>query len=206
MTRNVLAVPAGAWLLQSAAGSALGKMVIRLGRRFGFRTINIVRREQQTAELKSLGADAVIHFDGDRDDHAKLTEQVYALTGSDGVRFAIDPVGGATASAMVPCLGSGGRMLLYGTLSSQPISFSSRELMTVGASVTGFWLSRYMDTLGLLGKLGLIRTISGLIVEGVLASDMGESFPLEQIVEAVQAAETPGTAGKVLLRMSKSGT
>ncbi|HMF11792.1 MAG TPA: alcohol dehydrogenase catalytic domain-containing protein, partial [Gemmataceae bacterium] len=32
MTRLVLNVPPGAWLLQTAAGSALGRMVIRLGR------------------------------------------------------------------------------------------------------------------------------------------------------------------------------
>ena len=42
MTRHVLKVPPGDWLLQTAAGSALGRMVIRLGKHFGFRTINVV--------------------------------------------------------------------------------------------------------------------------------------------------------------------
>src|SRR5262249_62433214 len=39
MTRYVLNVPRGAWLLQTAAGSALGRMVIRLGQTSGFRTL-----------------------------------------------------------------------------------------------------------------------------------------------------------------------
>src|SRR5262245_30410721 len=43
LVTQVLGVPPGAWLLQSAAGSALGKMVIRLGKHLGFRTINAVR-------------------------------------------------------------------------------------------------------------------------------------------------------------------
>src|SRR5262245_31624912 len=60
MVRYVLKVPKGAWLLQTAAGSALGRMVIRLGKRFGFRTINVVRRREQAEELTKLGADAVI--------------------------------------------------------------------------------------------------------------------------------------------------
>jgi NADPH:quinone reductase-like Zn-dependent oxidoreductase len=47
MTRWVLRVPAGAWLLQTAAGSALGRMLLRLGRRDGFRTLNVVRRRAQ---------------------------------------------------------------------------------------------------------------------------------------------------------------
>src|SRR5262249_61433002 len=47
MTRYVLRIPRGAWLLQTAAGSALGRMVIRLGKQHGFRTMNVVRRREQ---------------------------------------------------------------------------------------------------------------------------------------------------------------
>ncbi len=60
MTQDVLRVPPGEWLLQSAAGGELGKMVIRLGKKYGFRTLNVVRRREQVEELKQLGADAVI--------------------------------------------------------------------------------------------------------------------------------------------------
>src|SRR5262249_44943882 len=60
MLRRVLAVPRGEWLLQSAAGSELGRMIIRLARHDGIRTINVVRRRESAAELEQLGADAVI--------------------------------------------------------------------------------------------------------------------------------------------------
>src|SRR5262249_29437102 len=63
MTKYVLKVPAGAWLLQTAAASALGQMIVRLGRHSGFRTINVVRRREQADELKKLGADQVICTD-----------------------------------------------------------------------------------------------------------------------------------------------
>ena len=87
MTRRVLNVPPGEWLLQTAAGSALGKMVIRLGRRFGFKTVNVVRRREQAEELKALGADAVVvEVDGD------VTQQVLNATKGQGVPYAIDPV------------------------------------------------------------------------------------------------------------------
>src|SRR5262245_52621986 len=56
MTRYVLDVPAGEWLLQTAAGSALGRMVIRLGKHLGFRTVNVVRRREQADELQRAGA------------------------------------------------------------------------------------------------------------------------------------------------------
>jgi NADPH:quinone reductase len=197
MTRRILNVPAGDWLLQTASGSALGKMVIRLGRKFGFRTINVVRRREQVAELKALGADVVIaEEDGD------VTEQVMKATGGKGVRFAVDPVGGKTGSAVLRSMALGGRMLMFGTLSGEPITISPRELMTRDVTLAGFWLGNWMARQSILGKLRLIRTLSGLILEGVLVSDVGESFPLERIADAVRAAERPGRGGKTLLKIA----
>ena len=60
MLRHVLAIPQGEWLLQSAAGSELGRMMIRLAKHDGIRTVNVVRRRASVAELERLGADAVI--------------------------------------------------------------------------------------------------------------------------------------------------
>src|SRR5262249_32918008 len=58
MACHVLHVPRGAWLLQTAALSALGRMVIRLGKHRGFRTMNVVRRREQAQEAIDLGGDA----------------------------------------------------------------------------------------------------------------------------------------------------
>ncbi len=203
LTRKLLAVPRGAWLLQSAAGSAVGKMVIRLGRQHGFKTLNLVRRAEQAEELTALGADAVIPFDPARDAAEMLVKVVQQHAGCEGVRYAIDPVGGPTASAMVACLGAQGRLIVYGTLSPEPLSFSSRTLMTNGSRVEGFWLTHYMSQQGLLSKLGLISELSKGIQAGVLSADVAATFPLTDIVAAVKAAEHPGKAGKVLLRIGE---
>jgi NADPH:quinone reductase-like Zn-dependent oxidoreductase len=201
MTRRVLAVPSGDWLLQTAAASELGKMVVRLGRRFGFKTLNIVRRAEQADILKKLGADAVVVFDAAKQSAEDLQREVRNVVGSHGVRFAIDPVGGATASAVVKSLAPNGRLLVYGTLSPEPLSFSPRDLMTPGASISGFWLARWLPQMSLLAKLKLIRTVSGLIQDGTLTSDIGEVFSIDQVIDAARAAETSGRAGKILLRI-----
>src|SRR5258707_15886314 len=60
MLRHVLAIPKGEWLLQSAAGGELGRMIIRLARHDGIRTINVIRRREAVEDLERLGADAVI--------------------------------------------------------------------------------------------------------------------------------------------------
>jgi NADPH:quinone reductase-like Zn-dependent oxidoreductase len=194
MTQYVLRVPRGSWLLQTAAGSALGRMVIRLGKQHGFRTMNIVRRREQAEELLRLGGDAVICSGNE-----SIPERALALTGGAGVPFAIDAVGGKTASDAVLALGANGRMLVYGTLSREPISIDPRVLMVNHKIVEGFWLSEWVPRQNVVTMLLLIRRIRRLLRAGVLTSDVGATFGLDQIKEAVRQAATPGRQGKVLL-------
>jgi NADPH:quinone reductase-like Zn-dependent oxidoreductase len=116
MIHHALAVPRGEWLLQSAAGSQIGRMMIKLAKHAGVKTINIVRRRESVAELKELGADAVIvSADG------PIDEQVRAIAGPEGVRYAVDPVAGETGTQMFKALHEEGRMLLYGSLTGEPV-------------------------------------------------------------------------------------
>jgi NADPH:quinone reductase-like Zn-dependent oxidoreductase len=198
LVRDVLAIPSGAWLLQTAAGGALGKMVIRLSQRDGFRTINVVRRREQVAELMRLGATAVV-VSGEESVEGRVRD----LTGGEGVPFAIDAVGGETGSELVRCLARHGRLVVYSTLSGQPLQFDPRSLMVGHKRVEGFWLSEWVRDQGVLRLLSLFRQIGRLLREGTLNTEVGATFGLEQIHEAVRQAATPGKAGKVVLRLGK---
>lgn len=199
MTRQVLRVPRGAWLVQTAAGSALGRMIIRLARHEGYRTINLVRRREQVGELKQLGADEVI-CTSDED----VAERVQAITNGQGVPFALDCVGGATGLAAALALASGGKMLVYGTLSEEPISVPPRLLIAGQKSIAGFWLSEWAKEQGVWSMLKLFREIKKMMIAGILTTPVGSTFSLDQIAEAVRQAEQPGRQGKVLLRIAKS--
>lgn len=199
MTRWVLNVPRGAWLLQTAAGSALGRMVIRLGRHFGFRTINVVRRRQQAEELLQAGGDAVICTDSEA-----IEERVQALTEGAGVRFALDAVGGATGSAVARSLGPGGRLLVYGTLAEEPLTLHPRVLMVGQKRIEGFWLSEWVRQQRSWTMLQLFRRIRQLMAKGILTTEVGATFALDDIKAAVKQAAVPGRHGKVLLRMSSA--
>lgn len=198
LTREVLKVPRGAWLLQTASGSALGKMVIRLAGHYGFRTICVVRRSVQAQELIKLGADEVVATD-----EQDLHERVKQITGGKGVLYAIDPVSGDLGSRVIRCLAPDGRLVVFGTLSHQPLQFSSRDLMTPGASVEGFWLGNFMAKLGLLKKLSIVSKVGSLMKKGILVSEIGKTYRLDEIKEACIEAERTARGGKVLLRISQ---
>src|SRR6516225_233860 len=48
-------------IVQTAAASALGRMVVRLGQKFGLPVINVVRRAEQVALLRGMGAEHVLN-------------------------------------------------------------------------------------------------------------------------------------------------
>jgi NADPH:quinone reductase-like Zn-dependent oxidoreductase len=196
MSRWLLRVPAGGWLLQTAAGSALGRMIIRLGRHFGFRTINVVRRREQAEELLRAGGDAAIATSDEN-----IETRVHALTGGAGVSYAVDAVGGATAVNVLRVLAPGGRLLLYGTLADEPMTFDSRLLMGGQKRVEGFWLSEWTNQQGVVTMLRLFRQIIRLLRAGVLTTQVAASYSVEEVSAAVKQAEMQGKPGKVLLRL-----
>jgi NADPH:quinone reductase-like Zn-dependent oxidoreductase len=196
MTRYVLRVPRGAWLLQTAAGSALGRMVIRLGKLYGFKTLNVVRRREQVEELLRLGGDAVVCSSDEN-----IGQRVQDLTAGAGVLFAIDAVGGTTGTEVISTLGRGGRLLIYGALGDAPLSIDPRVLLQGQKRVEGFWLSEWVRDQGILTMLMLIRQLNRLIRDGVLASEVGTTFPLDDVRAACKQATRVGRQGKVLLRI-----
>jgi NADPH:quinone reductase-like Zn-dependent oxidoreductase len=196
MIQDVLRVAPGAWVLQTAAGSALGKMVIRLGRHFGFKTINVVRRREQAQELLDLGGDAAIATNDE-----SLEDRVRELTGGQGVRYALDAVGGATGSAVVRALGNRGHLLVYGTLSEEPVELHPRMLMVGQKRIEGFWLAEWSKAQSKLTMLRLFRRIRKLLAANVVTSEVEATFGLEDIKAAVARAAQPGRRGKVILKM-----
>jgi len=196
MVRRVLAIPRGEWLLQSAAGSEIGRMIVRLAKNEGIRTVNVVRRREAVDELESLGADAVIVSGGD-----PIDEQVRRIVGPQGVKYAIDPVIGETGTQMYKALHEEGRMLLYGSLTGQPmlVGDDPRYILAGRRVLEVFWLGYWLAKLDAQERRQLVDEVVALMREGVLWTSPGRKFSLDEIDAAVVQAESPGRHGKVLL-------
>ena len=199
MTQKVLKVPGGAWLLQSAATGALGRMIVRLGKRFGFKTINIVRKKQQAEILRNDGADAVISLDQEN-----IQESVMKITNGKGVSYAVDAVGGEVGSQMILSLARNGKMLVYGRMSGEPLKFEPGDIMKGQKTIQGFWLSEWAKDQGVLTMLGLFGKLGSLIREGVLDTPAGSVFELDNFKNALIEAESESKGGKIYLRINPS--
>ena len=130
-----------------------------------------------------------------------IAAKVRELTGGGGVKYALDAVGGATGLAVVDALGAGGRMLVYGTLSGEPIALDPRTLMVGQKSIAGFWLSEWVKEQSVLQMLRLFRQVQGLLRLKVLTSEVAATFEMEDFQRALTQAQALGRTGKVLLRI-----
>jgi NADPH2:quinone reductase len=208
MVRHVLAVPRGEWLLQSAAGSELGRMIIRLAKRDGIRTLNVVRRRESVAELEAIGADAVIvSSDG------PIDAQVRDIVGPQGVKYAIDPVVGQTGTEIFKALHEDGRMLVYGSLTGEPIRVGEdpRDILSGRRTLEVYWLGYWLPRLdesgfypaGTPAGSQLVQEIETLVRDDVLVTSPGHTYSLDEIDSAVAEAESVGRHGKALLNPAR---
>ncbi|HEV7788780.1 MAG TPA: hypothetical protein VGP05_07200, partial [Pseudonocardia sp.] len=77
------------WLVQRAAGSTVGQLVIQLSSHLGFRTLNVVRRRTAVAEIRAVGGTEVVCTEG-----GDLAGQLAAMTAGNPITKAIDGVSG----------------------------------------------------------------------------------------------------------------
>ncbi|KAH7301038.1 hypothetical protein KP509_23G009200 [Ceratopteris richardii] len=183
-----LDVPKGEYLLQTAAGSAMGRLIIQLAKYFGIKTINIVRREEWRRELKALGADEVINSTTE-DVRSKVKE----ITGQKMAYAAVDAVAGTTTKVVAACVRDGGTVIVYGALSSNDITYSIYDLRRK-VQLEWFYLGDYVPTRE---RIDLVASkVMRLLELKVMRPHIGKKFPLSQFRDAIVEAEREGRGGK----------
>ncbi|WP_063065601.1 zinc-dependent alcohol dehydrogenase family protein [Nocardia violaceofusca] len=202
LTGDELDVRPGEWLLQTAAGSTVGQLVIQLGAHIGFKTLNVVRRRSAVDEILALGGTAAICTE-DED----LRERVADITGDTGVSKAIDCVAGQVGADVSRALAPHGELVVYGALSTHrhtepgklAIPIFARSLIYETKTVRGFWLFRRLTETPRDRMAAAIDRTLELADSGVLRVPEGRPIPFEQFGEAVYLAEAPEHGGKPLL-------
>lgn len=189
MLRDFLYLCPNEWVVQNAANSAVGRCVIRMCKHFGWRSLNVVRREELIPELVAEGADAVIVEGGEiPKNHARL---------------ALNAVGGDSATRLSQGLSEGGTVVTYGAMGRQPLKIPNGPLIFNDIAWRGFWVTRwYRDALPTV-RDALFAELFDLVRAGVVATPVERMYPLTEIAEALKHAQQPMRAGKVLLRCSE---
>lgn len=193
MMTKYVTLAAGDWILQTAANSGVGHCLISLAKAEGFRTVNIVRRQELVDELKTLGADAVL-VDG-----PDLAARIAAATGNAPIRLAIDAVGGGQIVRFGDALADEATVLNYGLLSGENPQLTAHQCVFKRICLTGFWLVPWLQKLPHAEIVALYGKLAGRIADGSIHVPVQATFPIEQIKQAVAASNGYRRTGKVLV-------
>ena len=180
-------------VVQTAAASALGRMIIRLGKRFSIPVINVVRRAEQVELLRGLGAEYVLNSS-----EPEFNERLRELCHQLGASIGFDAVAGEMSGIVLRAQPRGSRLLVYGGLSLQPNQADPASLIFEGKQLEGFWLTGWLRSRTLLGQLRLARQIQELL-RNDLKTEFQAKVPLPEVGRALQQYAANMTAGKVLL-------
>lgn len=180
-------------IANTAAASALGKMIIRLGKKFGITVVNIVRKEAQVEALKELGAEHILNSSsGDFDQSLKNTFQKL------GVQIAFDAVAGEMTDKLVQAIPYGGEVMVYGALSEESGIADPRTLIFGDKKISGFWLAPWLRRKNPLQIMRMTRIIQKNLGQ-YMSSEIAEILPIGKAENAPQQYEANMSAGKILI-------
>ncbi len=180
-------------IVNTAAASALGKMIIRLGHRYHIPIINVVRRQEQMDLLRSLGAEFVL-----RSDDTNFSSDFRILAQRLKATLILDAVGGELARQLLDAAPAGATLLLYANLSGKDLILDPHGLWSEDKRIAGFYLGNWAAKRGIFQTLRDIRRVQQLGATD-LQSTIQKRLPLSAVQQAVEIYQNNMTAGKVLL-------
>ncbi len=193
--REMFDIRKGQWLLNTAASTNIGRLLIQFAEILNFNLISVVRNGAAEAEVKALGARRVINTEKD-----DLIASAKTLTDGLGVHGVIDPVGGETGSAAAKTLRFGGKMLLFSDMSKYPVSLDPMEFITKKLTVAGYTSLHWLNENSYERKAAFIGELFDIIRSGKLVLEADEYFPLEDFANAITRSKASGRKGKTMLK------
>ena len=181
-------------IVLTAAASALGQMVNRLGRSEGIQVINIVRRDAQVELLKAQGATAVLNSSD-----VDFDSQLHAICHQYDVHLAFDAVAGPMTEQLLTALPNNSTVTVYSCLSRKAPQTNHDQIIFQGKTITGLWLGPWLSSNKNLLQILMLWRRSQKLIATDLKSEIRARYPLQEAKQAVQEYTSQMTGGKILL-------
>lgn len=188
---------AGNYVLITAASSGVGTIAIQIAKFVGARVIATTRNPGKKQRLLEVGADAVVVTTEE-----DLVTRVAEITSGAGVDLGFDAVGGGMVSKLIQVASFGGRIVLYGTLSTEltvlPLLSGLQKCVSVHAyrnlSMTRFPEERQKAEGFIFDRLN----------DGSIKASIDRVFPLASVCEAHRYMESNQQFGKIVLMIGSN--
>ena len=182
----------GDWLIQNAANSAAGRAVIQIAHDLGYKTVNVVRREELIDELRAEGGDVVL-VDGEN-----LREEVKNATNSAAIPLGLNAVGGDSALRLANCLAPGSTVVTFGAMSLRPLKIPNGLLIFKDLRFRGIWINKWYNNATMDERMEAFRQLFEMAKRGLLKTKVEKAYPLSEAKTAVAHAAQGKRSGKII--------
>jgi len=180
-------------LVSTAAASALGGMILHLGKRHNIPVIHVVRRQAQVERVRGLGGEYVLNSSD-----ADFSEQLRTLTHQLKATLLLDAISGSMTQQLAEAAPSGSTILLYSRLSDEPCLIDARTALVKNLHFDGWFLANWLGEKNLLQVLQPSRQAQSLVATD-LHSPIHRRLPLAATQQGLETYVNHMSAGKILL-------
>ncbi|MCM4157820.1 2-enoyl thioester reductase domain-containing protein [Gramella sp. AN32] len=180
----------GDYIILSAGNSSISRLISQFSLKLGVKTIHIVRNKELFNKSTAFGPCEVV-------EENKLNEFFEKFSRHHTISAFLDAVGGELASSVFTFLSPGAKVIHYGLLGTEKVSYYNSEIIFKNISVHGFgidfWKQHKSNT--------KISMIWDEIIEIVSSEDfimpVKAQFPLSEFETAIRVSKNK-KPGKVL--------
>jgi mitochondrial enoyl-[acyl-carrier protein] reductase / trans-2-enoyl-CoA reductase len=164
-----------------------------LARRFGWKTLSVVRREAAAELVRSWGGDRVVI-----DDDNLESNLAQSLRGTE-LDIVVDAIGGRAPRQLVHHLRFGGTLVSYAFLSGQTDSADVLDLIGRHVNWTGFWEINWLRRTDTALVHSAYRDLVAMVADGTLSARVDRTMRLADWNDALNLSQgDTGREGKVL--------
>ncbi|UWQ05268.1 NADPH:quinone oxidoreductase family protein [Aliiroseovarius crassostreae] len=185
----------GETLLVLGAAGGVGLTAVEIGKLMGATVIACARGADKLDICKKAGADHVIDSDS-----ADIRDVVKSLGGADVV---YDAVGGEQGEAAFRAMNPDGRFLFIGFASGDIPNLKPNHMLVKNITAIGLYWGGYLK----FAPEVVVDSLKQLFqwhAEGKLTPHVGQTFPLEQALDALELLRARKSTGKVVVTMGEA--
>lgn len=180
-------------IVQTAGASALGRILVKLGKEHGIAVISVVRKNEHDQLLREIGGQHIVNSSS-----AAFEEGLRRKAHELGATVCFDAVGGDLTGTVLSALPDGSTLFQYGLLGGSTTTINADDLVFRRKRITGFWASDWVKTQSIFELLSLQGSMKKS-VGSQIQTEISQTFSLPQTVDAIHQYEANMTSGKVLL-------
>lgn len=192
---DVGGLQAGERVLIHAAAGGVGTLAVQLAKHYGAEVYGTASNDDKCQLIADLGGTPINYSD------ENWPQTLMDMTNGEGADLILESVGGETFKrSFREALGEFGRMVVLGSASNEVAKITNVEILGSGKTIAGYFLPRFFHPKRIHRVREASTELATLVANGTLKPIIGNTFSLDEAIEAFNHIESRASVGKIIIK------